>query len=1094
MSNSVTVRLACWMAVSLSAVLHSEAQTCVSPPSGLVSWWKAEGNSYDTLGGNNGVASGGVTYMSGEAGLAFAFDGTTGDVVVPAATNLAFQSLTIETWIMAADLGNPQPIVEYGNATGLCSMNFWHGMGPGITSLPGSISGYFRDSGGADLGVTSVGGLLQSNQWSHVVLTYDASTFTARLYHNGVNVGAATSPVPVRPNGLLNVNLGYRPVGSADLFAGQRLLGKLDETSIYNRALTDAEIQAIYVAGSAGKCSIPTSPTIFAQPTNLVVVAGATASFSVAAGGTPPLSYQWHFNGISLTNATNVALTLTNVGTNQAGTYSVRVTNIYGFAVSSNAVLTVNAPPPCDPPPSGLVSWWRAEGNSQDQTGANNGVLAGNTTYGPGGVGQGFVFDGSGDAISLGNPPNLQLQDLTIEAWIKRGSDSIVSYDAGGGGILFGYGTGGYFFFLGPTRHLQFGKNGTIALAGTGMITDTNLHHIAVTKSGSAVTYYIDGVVDSVVNLAVSFVFTTPVGIGAQADNLSSSFLGMIDELGVYSRALPANEIQAIYNAGLSGKCVVPVSPVIISHPQNINAIVGTNVTFTVVAGGSVPFNYQWRFNGTNITAATNSTLSLTNIQFNQAGSYSVQVTNAAGSALSSSATLSVVFPTAVIRAGAANIMAGRPVTVPITLVANGLENGLGFSLNFNTQRLAFSGATLGSGAAGATMAVNTSLIATGRLGIAVTFPPQSAFASGTQEVVRINFNALPLLGVSSANATNSFADQPVLRELYDSQLQTLPVNYSNGVITLAPTVFEADVFPRPNGNQAITSTDWAQAGRFAARLDTPAAGTEFQRADTAPRSTWGDGQMKVTDWVQSGRYLAGLDPLVGIGGPTNETLIGAGSSPGNRELRLSSTNLFHEQSAKMSVTLDAQGDENALGFTFSFDPTAFVFAGVTLGSGAAGANLIPNTSQVSVGKLGVVLALPTGGSFGAGSKEMVQVNLVASSNVVGPFQVTLSDQLVTRCVSDALANELLVSYVNGTLTVNPVNPNPALVIMQSSTNVVLTWPFWAADFTLQTSAGSNGFQGSWTNTPAALVTNGSTVSATLPIAIEPRCFRLFHP
>ena len=1090
---AVVVSNAYGWVTSSNAVL-TVATSCVSAAPGLVGWWAAEGNANDAGGGNNGVASGGVKYVAGMVGQAFDFDGTTGDVVIPAAADLAFASLTVETWIRAADLGNPQPIVEYGNATGFCSMNLWHGIGPGIISLPGSISGFFRDPGGAEMGVVSAGGLLQSNQWSHVALTYDASTFTARLYHNGVNVGAATSSVPVRPNGLLNVNLGYRPVGSADLFGGRRLLGSLDEASIYNRALTDSEIQGIYAAGSAGKCSTPTSPFIFSQPANQIVSVGSTATFSVAAGGTFPLSYRWRFNGSPLTDATNATVTLTNVGTNQAGAYAVTVTNLYGSVISSNAVLTVNPVPPCTTPPSGLVSWWRGESNALDSIGPNTGVLGGNTTFGPGRVGQGFVFDGIGDVVTLGNPSNLQLQDLTIEAWIKRGSTSVVTYGSFGNGIIFGYGSGGYGLYLDPNGTPALSKVGSSATSPATTITDTNLHHLAVTKSGSTVIFFIDGTAYSAAAYNPGFAFSTVAAIGARGDNLDNSFLGMIDEVAIYNRALATNEIQAIYHAGLSGKCVVPVAPVIISQPQNTNAIAGNNVTFRVVAGGSVPFNYQWRFKGTNIAAATNAILSLTNVQLNQAGSYSVQVTNSAGSALSSNATLSVAFPTAVIRVGATNIMAGRPVTVPVTLAANGIENGLGFSLNFNTQRLVFLSATLGSGAAGATMLVNTSLIATGRVGIVVAFPPQLTFAAGTQQVVRVNFNSLPLLGVSSVNATNSFADQPVLRELYAGQLQTLPANYSNGIVTLAPTVFEADVFPRPNGNQAVTSTDWAQAGRFAARLDAAAAGAEFQRADSAPRATLGDGQMKVTDWVQAGRYLAGLDPLVAIGGPTNETVTGTVSSPGSRQLSLANTNVLQEQSAMVSVFLEAQGDENALGFTLTFNPTAFVFADVTLGSGAAGASLIPNTSQVGAGRLGVVLALPTGSRFSAGSREMVQVNLVASPDVAGPFPVTLSDQLVTRCASDAFANELPVNYANGTLTVNPVNPNPTLAITQSSTNVVLSWPLWAADFTLQTLEGTNGLQGSWTNTLTTLQTNGSMVFVTLPIAIESKFFRLFHP
>ena len=81
----------------------------------------------------------------------------------------------------------------------------------------------------------------------------------------------------------------------------------------------------------------------------------------------------------------------------------------------------------CVPPPSGLVSWWRAEGDALDSGETNNGTLAGNTSFNTGRMGQEFVFDGSGDAVQVGNPSNLQ-QDFTIEAWIKRANASLATY------------------------------------------------------------------------------------------------------------------------------------------------------------------------------------------------------------------------------------------------------------------------------------------------------------------------------------------------------------------------------------------------------------------------------------------------------------------------------------------------------------------------------------------------------------------------------------------------------------------------------------------------------------------------------------------
>ena len=63
--------------------------------------------------------------------------------------------------------------------------------------------------------------------------------------------------------------------------------------------------------------------------------------FSVTATGSPPLSYQWNFNGTNIVGATNTTLMLTNVQASQAGNYQVLVTNLFGSLLSSNAVLTV---------------------------------------------------------------------------------------------------------------------------------------------------------------------------------------------------------------------------------------------------------------------------------------------------------------------------------------------------------------------------------------------------------------------------------------------------------------------------------------------------------------------------------------------------------------------------------------------------------------------------------------------------------------------------------------------------------------------------------------------------------------------------------
>ena len=90
-------------------------------------------------------------------------------------------------------------------------------------------------------------------------------------------------------------------------------------------------------------------------------------------------------------------------------------------------------------------------------------------------------------------------------------------------------------------------------------ITDTNLHHVAVTKVGSTIVFYLDGVAYATPAYSVTFTFAGgPPGIGFFAENGSSGFLGTIDEMSVYSRALSSSEIQGIYNAGIEGKCETP--------------------------------------------------------------------------------------------------------------------------------------------------------------------------------------------------------------------------------------------------------------------------------------------------------------------------------------------------------------------------------------------------------------------------------------------------------------------------------------------------------------------------------------------------------
>jgi hypothetical protein len=168
-------------------------------------------------------------------------------------------------------------------------------------------------------------------------------------------------------------------------------------------------------------------------------------------------------------------------------------------------------------------------------------------------------------------------------------------------------------FVLG-TNPATIGVRNNLALAGTINVADggglTNASYILFTNGGT-------------------FTWNNPV-VGTKPDGSTCIF-----------DTATAGQVKLVVT--------VPTQPTITNQPQSLTNPVGTTATFSMQATGVPAPSYQWRFNATSLAHATGSSLSLTNVQLTNAGSYTVVVTNLAGSVTSDVAVLTVLAPPAIL-------------------------------------------------------------------------------------------------------------------------------------------------------------------------------------------------------------------------------------------------------------------------------------------------------------------------------------------------------------------------------------------------------------------------------------------------------------
>lgn len=151
-----------------------------------------------------------------------------------------------------------------------------------------------------------------------------------------------------------------------------------------------------------------------------------------------------------------------------------------------------------------------------------------------------------------------------------------------------------------------------------------------------------------------------------------------------------------------------------------------------------------------------------------------------------------------------------------------------------------------------------------------------------------------------------------------------------------------------------------------------------------------------------------------------------------SREIRVVSTSALPGQSVTVAVELVATGNENAAGFSLSWDPLLLGNPVVVVGNGVTGASINVNTNNGASGRLGVILGLPASQTLSAGVRQLVRITFNVAANVSSQaVRISFGDQPVIREVADAAANGLATVYSDGqigfvtnpVLTVTPMSP-----------------------------------------------------------------------
>ena len=627
------------------------------PTNGLVAYYPFSGNANDESGfGDNGVVSNATltTDRFGTPNSAYSFNSslsaqiTTAGIAVPSGPGKA---KTFACWFKMATVSGGGGLLSAGLP----------GQGNG---LAGIISYVNQDTSAMQVGMWESSFIKYFpnsdlyGAWHQYVIVIDSASNVA-AYLDGELFSFQTS---APPGTLINIVSAPFIVGHWD---GTSLWfdGQLDDVRIYDRALSTQEVYQLYNA------EVPPPPAITSQPQGVIIVASGSTTFSVAANGAPPLSYQWRKDGVGLPNGTNAMLTLTNVQPSCIGDYTVVVSNPYGSVTSSVATLSISNVNSALW--QGLVAYYPFNANANDESGfGDHGVVQG-ATLAPdraGVLNSAYDFVATNHDTITASGINLPRSNAprTLSFWLKaRPLNSrifSVEYPAAWGNTAYHGATFGAVL----TSDNGLGVVGNFADTRSFAFRplDDIWHQAVFTFAGGTnISGCLDGFNLQIGDTGAATLLNTasgPLTIGSFLN--TGWFEGQIDDVRIYNRALSSAEAQELYveEAGSGPR---------ITNIVSASADVGQPATVSIMAVGGQPISYQWydRYDLV-VPGATNTSLSIAYAAATNLGTYRVVASNAWGMA-SAPVTLTVANPYSPVYLPLPKVLPG---TERVTLLPNG--------------------------------------------------------------------------------------------------------------------------------------------------------------------------------------------------------------------------------------------------------------------------------------------------------------------------------------------------------------------------------------------------------------------------------------